>query len=315
MRVARGVSALARTGRPLTLAHGNFDGVHIGHQAVIAAAIRAAQQSGGEAAALTFDPHPQHVITPAHRLPLLTTIDERLELFERFGLDAVIVARFDDAVRAMRAAEWLTLLRRHLDLQRVVVSSSHTFGRDREGTADALALWGREQDVEVSVVPPVLGPGGAISSSAIRAQVATGDLSAAAGGLGRWYAVSGTVVAGDGRGRTLGFPTANLAVPPLKLIPPIGVYAAYADVGGQTHMAAVSVGVRPTFGTGPLLVEAFLLDTDATLYGEALRIAFVRRIRDEIRYSTVDALVEQMRGDVDQVREILSVEGSLWKVS
>jgi riboflavin kinase/FMN adenylyltransferase len=191
------------------------------------------------------------------------------------------------------------------------VSSSHTFGRDRQGTADALVLWGREQDVQVSVVPPVLGPGGAINSSAIRAQVAAGDLSAAAAGLGRWYTVAGTVVAGDGRGRTLGFPTANLAVPPLKLIPPIGVYAAYADVGGRTHMAAVSVGVRPTFGTGPLLVEAFLLDADLTLYGEALRIAFVRRIRDEIRFKAVDALIEQMRDDLGQVRDILSGNGSL----
>jgi riboflavin kinase/FMN adenylyltransferase len=299
----------------MSLAHGNFDGVHLGHQAVIAAAIGAARGEGGEAAALTFDPHPQRVIAPGRDLLLLTTIEERLDLFRQAGLDTVIVADFDESVRAMHAGEWLSLLRRHLDPRRVVVSSSHTFGRDREGTAHALADWGREHDVEVAVVPPVHGPSGPISSSAIRAQIRAGDLRAGAAGLGRWYALSGVVVRGDRRGRELGFPTANLKVPEHKLIPPIGVYAAYATADNQTHMAAVSVGVRPTFGPGPLLVEAHLLNADLDLYGQTLVVAFVRRLRDEVMFSSKSALVEQMRDDVGRTRETLQGEGAFGSVS
>jgi riboflavin kinase / FMN adenylyltransferase len=314
VNVIRGLTVRARTGPRVTLAHGNFDGVHLGHQAVIAETIRAARRAGGEAAALTFDPHPQHVIAPERKLLLLTTIDERLDLFAQAGLDTAIVAAFDDAVRGMRAVEWLALLKHHLDLQRIVVSSSHTFGHDREGTASALSAWGREHDVDVTVVQPVLGPGGAISSSAIRAQIAAGNLSEAAAALGRWYAVTGVVRAGDGRGRQLGFPTANVEIPENKLIPPIGVYAGYAQVGNHTYMAAVSIGIRPTFGAGPLLVEAFLLDADMNVYGETLRIAFVRRLRDELRFTSVEALVEQMRQDVVEVRAVLQEDRSLRKV-
>jgi riboflavin kinase/FMN adenylyltransferase len=314
VNVVRGVSAFPRTGRRLSLAHGNFDGVHLGHQAVIAAAIGAARREDGDAAALTFDPHPQHVIAPERDLPLLTTLEERLDLFERAGVDTVIVAGFDESVRAMRAGKWLVLLHRHLAVRRLVVSSSHTFGRDREGTADALVGWGRTHGVDVVVVPPVSGPGGIISSSAIRAMLRAGDLAGAAAALGRWYAVTGVVVPGDRRGRALGFPTANVRLPHRKLVPPIGVYAGYARAGGRTYMAAVSIGVRPTFGPGPLLVEAYLLDASPNLYGEMLSIGFVRRLRDELQFSTADALVAQMGEDVAHTRAVLRDKGDLAEI-
>lgn len=307
MIVVRGLEAFPNPTRPAALALGTFDGMHRGHQAVIDALRAAAQRIAGQAVAVTFEPHPIMVIAPPSEAFLLSTLEERIALFEATGVDAVVIVGFDGVVRQMDADAWLAWLEATVAPRAVVASSTHTFGRNREGTPERLQRWAARHGVEAVVVPPVENGGMIISSSAIRDRLRAGDVRTAAEWLGRWYAVRGEVVPGEGRGRAIGVPTANLRVPPFKLVPARGVYAAYARVGGQTFGAAVNVGVRPTFGSAVLCVEAHLLDVDVNLYGRTLELAFVARLRDERRFPSVDALRTQLSKDVQTTRTTLSL--------
>lgn len=305
MRVVRGLETVPPATAPRVVGLGTFDGVHRGHQAVLGAVWDEARRRGGEAVALTFDPHPRQVIAPGVGRFLLTTLEERLRLFEAQGLDTVVVVRFDAALREQPPEAWLALLAARLRAVHFVVSSTHAFGRDRRGTAALLERWAREHGFGVTVVPPVVADGQTISSTAIRERLAAGDVRTAGAWLGRWYAASGAVVKGDGRGRALGVPTANLAVPAEKVLPGHGIYAAYATTGGRTYRSAVSIGVRPTFDGGTFAVEAHLLDVTLDLYGQMLELAFVDRLRDEVRFESAAALVAQMADDLGRVRRLL----------
>jgi riboflavin kinase/FMN adenylyltransferase len=192
-----------------------------------------------------------------------------------------------------------------------VVSSTHAFGHNREGSPAVLEAWGTRRGIGVAVVPPVTDGGVVISSTAIRDRLRAGDVRAAAAWLGRWYSATGAVIAGEGRGKTLGFPTANLDVPAAKVIPRQGVYAAYATVDGQTYPAAVNVGVRPTFGGGGPSVEAHLIGADLSLYDRSMTLAFVEHLRLEQRFSSADALRAQISADVERVGKILQTEADL----
>ncbi len=310
MTVVRGLEAYQAPARPVCLALGTFDGLHRGHRAVVDAVTASAARWGGEAVATTFDPHPVVVIAPPRGPFLLSTIDERIGLFEATAIDTLVVVRFDAALREMPAADWLALLHQRFSPAAVVVSSTHAFGRNREGTAASLQAWGAARSVEVTIVPPVRNGGMIISSTSVRECVRQGDVRTAAAWLGRWYTVRGRVVAGVGRGRQLGVPTANLNVPPEKIVPGEGVYAAYASLGGGTYQAAVNVGVRPTFGPGAVLVEAHLIDVKTDLYGQTLELAFVERLRPERRFATVDALREQISLDVSESRRLLEISSN-----
>jgi riboflavin kinase/FMN adenylyltransferase len=311
MIVVQGITAFPDSPRPACLALGTFDGVHRGHQAVIQAVREEANRIGGDAVVVTFDPHPVMVIAPPREPFLLTTIDERIELLAAAGVDAAIVVKFNDEIRQMSAAGWLDLLLEHVRPRHLFASSTHAFGRNREGTPALLGEWARPRGVRVTVVPPVRNGGVVISSSATRERLRNGDIRTAADWLGRWYSVRGEVVPGDRRGRQLGMPTANLRLPPEKLVPARGVYAAYARVHGRTHKAAVNAGVRPTFGDGPSLVEAHLLDVDEDMYGRTLEVAFVHRLRDELRFESIEALKAQMQADIELIRRLLEVERNL----
>ncbi len=307
MTVVTGLEAYRVAARPVCLALGTFDGLHRGHRAVVGAASTAGARLGGEAVATTFEPHPVVVIAPPTGPFLLSTIDERIALFESTGIDTLVVVRFDATLREMTAADWLALLQQRFRPAAVVVSSTHAFGRNREGTPASLQTWGASQGIEVTIVPPVTSAGVIISSTSVRERLRLGDVRTAAAWLGRWYTVRGPVVAGLGRGRQMGVPTANLSVPPEKIVPGEGVYAAYASVGGRTHRAAVNVGVRPTFGPGRLSVEAHLIDVETDLYDQTVELAFVERLRPERRFPTVDALREQIALDVSEVRSLLEI--------
>jgi riboflavin kinase/FMN adenylyltransferase len=310
MRVIRGLEAFPPGSEPVCLALGTFDGLHRGHQAVVRAVRDGAAALGGQAVVVTLDPHPLVIVSPPKEPYLLSTIDERLELLERTGIDAVVVVRFDEALRQKPAARWLEAIVESLRPRHIVASSTHAFGRDREGSPAYLQAWAAGREIQVTIVPPVRNGGVAISSSAIRERLRTGDVRTAADWLGRWYTVRGEVVAGEGRGRDLGTPTANLRIPPEKIIPQQGVYAAYATVEGETHKAAVNIGTRPTFGGGDaLVVEAHLIDTAVTIRGAMLEIAFVQRLRGEVRFPNADALREQIALDVDRARRLLDIEG------
>jgi riboflavin kinase / FMN adenylyltransferase len=276
---------------PRKVAIGTFDGVHLGHRAVIE----------GSDSVLTFDPHPLAVIRPEALPKLLDSPPIKRDLIAGLGVDELVVIPFDREFMSKTADEFVDeVLVRQLGATHVSVGENFRFGKGAEG--DAEFLRGRSE-FETRVVPLVEVEGETVSSSQIRALVAAGDVKKAARFLGGPFMMEGEVVRGDGRGRELGMPTANLVPDDRLAVPGHGVYAAWAH--GQP--AAVNVGIRPTFDTGRgLLVEAYLIDFDGDLYGEALRVAFVERLRGERRFETVDALVEQMKHDVERAREVCS---------
>jgi len=305
VNVVRGLEAFQPRARPVCVALGTFDGLHRGHRAIIDTVRAAAAARGGEAVATTFDPHPLQVIAPPGEPFLLSTLDERFVLFERAGVDGVVVIRFDAALREVEAREWLDMVAGRLRACHLVVSSNHTFGKHRQGTIGVLQAWAAARGVELTVVPAVRDGDGAVSSSAIRERLRRGDVRQAGLWLGRHYTASGPVVEGEGRGRRLGIPTANVRVPKDKLVPARGVYAAYGTVGGTTYPAAVNIGVRPTFGGAAQRVEAHLIDADLTIYGEVLTLSFVERLRDEISFDGPAALIRQVETDIGAARLIL----------
>lgn len=277
--------------RPRKVAVGEFDGVHLGHREVIR----------GSDTVLTFEPHPLQVIRPEAAPKLLTSLDRKVELLEGLGVEELVLIEFDRAFAQRSAQEFVDgVLAGTLQATRVSVGENFRFGHKAAGDPALLA----EQDAfETRVTPLVEVDQEIVSSTLIRHLIQLGDVERANRLLGDPFQLRGTVVEGDRRGRTLGYPTANLVPDEALVYPGHGVYAAYAD--GKP--AAVSVGVRPTFGTGRgVLVEAFLIDFEGDLYGTELQLDFVRRLRGERAFPTVDALVEQMGRDVERVRALLA---------
>lgn len=295
---------------PVHLAIGVFDGVHVGHQALIGRLVAGARAAGAHALAATFEPMPGRFLDPAHAPAELTDAEERLELLRRAGADAVVIFPFDRAFADLAPAEFIARLREAADLRRVVVGSDFQFGRGRAGAVATLREAGERSGFTVEEVAPVLLDGAVVSSTRIRQILAAGDLPAAERLLGRPYRVVGTVVGGDRRGTALGYPTANLRVGPDRLLPRDGIYAALVEVNGARHAAAASLGVRPTFGSGlARRLEAFLLDYSGDLYGATVRLTFVKRLRDERRFDSPAALVAQIDQDVAETRRVLSGAG------
>lgn len=298
---------LANLTAPVALAVGNFDGVHLGHRHLFERVVAAARAFGGAALALTFDPHPTRVLAPARAAPLLTSLDRRLELMAALGLDAVIVQRFDTAVSSQPAREFVEQVVLGLRAREVFVGHDFHFGRNREGTGELLREFGAELGFVAHRVDPVTDDGAPISSTRARRALADGDLPLARRLLGRDFDLDGLVVRGDQRGRTIGFPTANLATP-VEALPKDGVYAVRARVasepGAPAYDGVLNLGVRPTVRAGRSM-EAHLLDVDRDLYGRTLRVTFIARLRDERRFDGLDALRAQIARDVESARAAL----------
>jgi riboflavin kinase/FMN adenylyltransferase len=283
------------TKRPRDLAVGEFDGVHLGHREVIR----------GADTVLTFEPHPRTVVAPDSAPKLLTTLETKADLIAGLGVQELVVVPFDGERMAQTAQEFIDHeLVERLGARRVSVGENFRFGNKARGDADLL----RAQDAfETRVARLVELDGEIISSTHIRGLVSAGDVAAAARFLGAPFHMRGTIAHGDKRGRTLGYPTANLVPDARLVVPDHGIYACRAEVDGQELVAAVNVGVRPTFETGRgLLVEAHLIDWEGDLYGRTLRIAFVSRLRGERRFPSVEDLIAQMHRDVDQARGVLA---------
>jgi riboflavin kinase/FMN adenylyltransferase len=281
--------------RPRNLAIGEFDGVHLGHREVI----------DGADTVLTFEPHPRTVVAPDSAPKLLNTLAIKTDLVASLGVQELVVIPFDGERMAQTAQEFIDheLIER-LDAQRVSVGENFRFGNRARGDADLLRA---QEAFQTRVVEMVELDGEIISSTHIRGLVAAGDVGTAARFLGAPFHMRGTVAHGDKRGRTLGFPTANLVPDPRLVVPDHGIYACRAQVDGETHVAAVNVGVRPTFKTGRgLLVEAYLLDFEADIYDRELRLDFLARLRGERRFDSAEALVEQMGQDVEETRRVAS---------
>lgn len=293
---------------------GAYDGLHRGHRAVIGQVVDHARKRGCRSAVVTFDRHPASVVRPESAPRLLTTLDRRLELFEQTGIDAVIVLSFDSAAATEEPEDFVRrVFIEALGVCAVVVGEDFHFGRDRRGNVALLTEVGRLNDFVVLPIELQRAEGdGVISSTAIRKAIGIGDIGLAATMLGRPVEVIGEVIGGDQRGRTIGFPTANIDVGEGHIVPADGVYAAVCvRSDGSEHACAVNIGRRPTFYAvaDRSLVEAHLLDFDGDLYGERLSLRLVRRLRDERRFDGLDALVAQLGDDIAETRRATEVVG------
>ncbi len=299
---------------------GIFDGVHRGHREILRPLVSGAHAAGEPAAVLTFTPHPAVVLGGKTDFKYLTTPEERLVLLESLGVDVVITQAFSREFADQTAEEFLRHVARTLGLRRLFIGYDTALGRGREGNAARLAEIGKELGYTVQAVPPLSDEMGLISSTRIRRSITAGDVSAAAGALGRYFDLTGSVTHGDGRGHRINVPTANIQGPAGKIIPANGIYACWAWLEdssrgpgagtgeGKKYPAATNVGVRPTF-TPDLptpAVEAHLLDFSQDLYGQQVRLEFVEYLRPEVKYSSVEALLVQIHADIDLTREILA---------
>jgi riboflavin kinase/FMN adenylyltransferase len=305
MDVFRGSKAVERVLREPVVAIGNFDGVHVGHQALLGLARARAAARGGEAVVLTFEPHPAKVLAPSLAPPLICTASRKLELLAAQGVDACVLEPFTAELAAHSADEFVEqTLCRAMRAAEVVVGWDFTYGRKRHGNVDSLRVAGEARGFRVHVVPPVTVDGLVVSSTKIRELLHEGKVEGAAVLLGREFDLEGPVVRGAGRGRQLGIPTANIAADN-ELYPRPGVYAARVTLldRGEVVPAVVNLGRNPTFVTaGGLSLEAHLLDWNGDLYDRRVRVAFHSWLRGEERFPSAEALVAQIRADIDRAR-------------
>ncbi|HEX7593058.1 MAG TPA: bifunctional riboflavin kinase/FAD synthetase [Anaerolineae bacterium] len=297
-----------RLPRPTVLTIGSFDGIHRGHQYLIERVVARAKELDAASALVTLHPHPKIVLRPNSPLQYLSTLEERLDLLAPLGLDYAVVFPFSLETSQIRARDFVQLLLDHLHLREIICGADFALGYKREGNVEFLRALGQETGFTVTVVEPQAFDGEIMSSSRIRQMIADGDLADATRFLGRDPSVRGRVVKGDQRGRTLGFPTANLAIAERRLIPADGIYAVRVKIGDQWRDGAANIGIRPTFDAGHRLVEVYVLDFDGDLYDQVIEVKFVQRLRGEIKFDRVDALIAQMRDDVVETRKILAAK-------
>ncbi|OGU27962.1 MAG: riboflavin biosynthesis protein RibF [Ignavibacteria bacterium GWA2_54_16] len=287
---------------------GTFDGVHLAHQQLLREVVDRARARSGRSIVLTFEPHPKEVLT-GNPMQLLTTPEERQQICEQLGIEVFFRIEFTyDFSRLTSREFYLRYLVQGCGVSEVVEGYDHHFGRDREGSVEALLSLGREFEFSVAALKPVYVDEEIVSSSQIRQHLLHGRVDRAQRLLGRPYSSSGTVIRGDGRGRELGYPTANLHMSSSrKLIPSNGIYFAQVDIGGPMYFGLVSIGVRPTFfEKGKRMVEVYLLDFDGDLYGRTISVQFLKRLRDERKFEGARQLIEQMDRDKEESRKLES---------
>jgi riboflavin kinase/FMN adenylyltransferase len=279
---------------------GTFDGVHLGHQSILRYLVDRSRLKAGISTVLSFNPHPRQVLTGTP-MPLLTTIEERADVLEALGIDRFVVIPFTPEFASLSASAFVTgILVGRVGLQEIVIGYDHGFGKDREGDGELLAALGRQFGFAVDVIPAQVLEADVVSSTRVRQLlVESGDVRQAAGLLGRPYRLTGTVVRGDGRGRHMGYPTANLAIDMQKVLPRTGVYAVRAWVPGEDEPfgGMLNIGVRPTFDGRDARVEVNLFEFEGDLYGRSLRVDFVEWIRAEAKFQDTATLVEQLSKD------------------
>jgi riboflavin kinase/FMN adenylyltransferase len=286
---------------------GVFDGVHRGHREIIRKLTAGAHANGAPAVVLTFDPHPANVLA-GHDIKCLTMPDERADLLAALGVDAVITQRFTRDLSTVSAKDYMSSLKERLGLRHLLIGYDFALGRGREGNAARLTEIGKELNYNVEVVDALSDESGVISSTEIRKLVATGNVTEAAKLLGHNYSLRGLVVHGDGRGRRINIPTANIDYPKQKAIPAFGIYACWAYLGNEKYMAATNIGINPTFTPENQIpsVEPHILDFNRQIYGEEVRLEFAARLRDEMKFDSVEALIKQIHADIEHTRRILN---------
>lgn len=306
MLVVRGYDHVPPEAQGAVLAIGNFDGVHKGHQALIAAAVKEARAHGRRSGALLFEPHPREYFRPDEDHFHLTSLDRKLRILEGLGLDLAVVLEFGPELANLDAEAFIErVLVSGLHVSHIVIGYHFFFGRNRGGTSEMLRLAGEKAGFGVTVVGPVAADGEVFSSTAVRLKLAEGNVKAAAAVLGRLWSVEGKVVGGAKRGTGLGFPTANIPMPKGTALGH-GIYAVRVDLDGTKLDGAAYLGTRPTFDNGMPVLEVFLFDFDGDIYGRNIRVTFVDHIRPDRKFDSPEALVAQMTADCDRAREILA---------
>jgi riboflavin kinase/FMN adenylyltransferase len=295
------------TDQPVVLTMGKYDGVHLGHQQLIRTTVERARELGMRSVVLTWEPHPNAVIRPDQPLRLITLLDEKIARIADLGPDLLIIAPFTSETKATSAEAYMAQIHAAVPLRELWVGEGFAMGRERTGDVPSLMAIGRDLGFAVGAVSEVRNSTTRVSASLVRERLDAGDVTGAQALLGRSFALRGTVVEGDKRGRTIGFPTANMQIDPLQIVPADGVYACRAFLAdGSAYLPAVTnIGVRPTFDGLRRTVEAHLLDWSGDLYGQVVRLTFEQRLRGEQKFASIDDLVAQIRRDADAARTLL----------
>jgi riboflavin kinase / FMN adenylyltransferase len=304
MEVFRDIEDFRRPELKTVVTMGNFDGIHLGHQALVGNAVAEAKQWRTKSIVFTFEPHPLKLLAPERAPRMIVNHQDKMDMLQALGVDAVIVQTFDHRFASIQAEDFVRrYLLERLNLSKIWLGRDLKFGRARQGDAEDLIRWGTELGFAVGIVEPILVQGKRISSSRIRQLVEQGRVDEVQPMLGRYHFISGAVVSGHRRGRNLGFPTANLASV-TELLPGDGTYATILELQNHCWLSVSSVGRNPTFGEGSRTVEAFILDFAEDIYGKAVKLSFVQRIREERMFAQIEDLVTQMREDVQTARAI-----------
>jgi riboflavin kinase/FMN adenylyltransferase len=296
-------------GRPTALTIGNFDGVHRGHKHLIRFVIDRARALGLTPGAVTLYPDPVRVLRPQEPMPYLTSLEERIELLRGLGLEVVVPLSFTSELADLSPQSFVTLLRQELGMRLLIMGPDNAFGRNREATPGHVRAIGERLGFQVEVMQqPLAEADVALSATSIRNALAEGDLTTVEKQLGRRYSLRGPVVRGDERGRTLGFPTANISVTADRALPAFGVYATWAYLGESRHASVTNIGRRPTFSGERVTVETYICDFEGDIYDQLLRIELVARLRPEQKFSGVEELKAQIDRDVNNARSVLDAD-------
>src|SRR5438067_7913526 len=306
MRILRSIPELSQLPSPVFLAIGVFDGVHLGHQAVISTSAEHARAVNATPVVVTFDPHPEKILRPDKAPHLLTATPYKVALIRALGVRHLLIISFDKHFAATEPEDFVQQLVQHSKpLREICVGHEWSFGRNRRGNLELLKKLGAQFHFEVVGVPPLKANGEVVSSTAIRKAIEKGDFTRAAAMLGREYTILGTVTRGDNLGKKIGFPTANLSAHS-EQFPPNGVYVAEAKIDNELHRGVINLGVRPTVsgGKSERVLEIHLFDFDRDIYGHDVEVRFLKFLRPEEKFENLDALVQQIRRDVQQAREV-----------
>ncbi|MEK6256034.1 MAG: bifunctional riboflavin kinase/FAD synthetase [Chloroflexota bacterium] len=286
---------------------GSFDGVHLGHQKILNKLTAGAEKNNAPAVVLTFYPHPALVLRGPRESFYLTNHAEKAQLLEDAGVDVSIVHPFNKALSNLSAFDFVSLLKKQLDFENLLVGHDFALGHNRAGNTVTLKTYGETMGFDIEEIPPVKVNDQIVSSSAIRQLLSQGDILTANELLGHPFSLSGEVIQGDGRGRTIGFPTANISVADEHLVPANGVYVCMVNYDGKSYQAVTNIGVRPTFDTksSKPIIEAHILDFDTDIYNKNIHLQFIERLRGEQQFTSIDELVAQIQEDITKARKIL----------
>ena len=296
-------------GRPTAVTIGKFDGVHRGHQYLISELIKLARKDDLSPIVVTFNPHPVAVLEPGTKVSYLCPLEERIDGLHDLGVDSVAVLSFTSQVAQLSAHSFLALLVEELDLKLLMVGPDFTLGRRREGNIERIRGVGKKMQFKVEVVPILSEGEQKVGSAAIRVALAKGDMEVVSGQLGRLFSLSGPIVTGAKRGRTIDFPTANVGVSPDLILPAHGIYVTWAHVGGERYRSVTNIGIRPTFDEVPRpTVETYILDFDGDIYGEEMKLDILHCLRPEEKFDSVKALVEAIKHDVQSTEDYFNAQ-------